>query len=56
MKSHVVPSPDADVLDPQASGGAASPSDSTDQSLCGEAGAPQDERVRRESLTYEQCA
>jgi hypothetical protein len=55
-KNLVAPSPDADVPAPQADGGAASPSDSTDQSLCGEADAPQDERAEKDSLTYAQCA
>jgi hypothetical protein len=55
-KNPTAQSLDVDVPAPRASGGEASPSDSTDQSLCGEAGAPHDERTGRESLTYEQCA
>jgi hypothetical protein len=55
-KNPTTQSLNADVPTPRASSGEASPSDSTDQSLCGEAGAPHDERAGRESLTYEQCA
>jgi hypothetical protein len=49
------PSSVTDVPAPQASGGAASPSDSTDRSLCGEADAPQDERTEKESLICVLC-
>jgi hypothetical protein len=45
-----------DVPAPQAGGGAASPSDSADRSLCGEADASQDERVGKESLICMLCA
>jgi hypothetical protein len=55
-KSHDVPFPNVGALAPRAGGGAASPGDSTDQPLCGEAGIPRGERARKESLTYEQCA
>jgi hypothetical protein len=54
-KSPAAPSLDADVLAPREGDGAPSPSDSTGQSLCGEANAPQDERAWRESSTYVQC-
>jgi hypothetical protein len=46
------PSHVTNILVPQAGGGAASPSDSTDRSLCGEEDAPQDERARKESLIW----
>jgi hypothetical protein len=54
-KNPAAPSPIANVPAPQASGGAASPSDSTDRSLCGEADAPQDKRAGKESLICELC-
>jgi hypothetical protein len=54
-KNPITPSLVADIPTPQASGGAASPSDSTDRSLCGEAVAPQDERAEKESLIYVMC-
>jgi hypothetical protein len=55
-KSSVAPSFGVDTPAPQAGGGAASLSDSTDQSLCGEACAPQDDRVEKGSLTFVLCA
>jgi hypothetical protein len=49
------PSPITDALAPLASGGAASPSDWTDRSLCDEADAPRDERAEKESLICILC-
>jgi hypothetical protein len=55
-KNLAAPSPTTGILAPLAGGGAASLSDSTDQSLCGEADAPQDERAGKESLICVLCA
>jgi hypothetical protein len=55
-KNPVALSPVADVPAPQEGGGTASPSESTDRSLCGEADAPQDKRAGKESLIWVLCA
>jgi hypothetical protein len=55
-KNHVAPFPGANVPARQVGGGAASPSDSTDQSRCGEADVLQDERAGKESLICMLCA
>jgi hypothetical protein len=54
-KNPAAPSLIADAPAPLASGGAASPSDWTDRSLCGEANAPRDDRAEKESLICVLC-
>jgi hypothetical protein len=55
MKNLAIPSPVADSLALLGSSGAASPSDWTDRSLCGEADAQRDERAEKESLICVMC-
>ena len=55
-KNPTTPSSVADVPAPQVGGGVASSSDSTDQSMCSEAEAPQDKRAGKESLICVLCA
>jgi hypothetical protein len=55
-KRPIAPSPDVGAPAPHTCGGAASPGDSTDQTLSDEGDVPQGEMVGKGSLTYERCA
>jgi hypothetical protein len=54
-KNPAAPSPVAEAPGPLVSGGATSPSDWTEQSLCGEADTLRDERAEKESLICVLC-